>query len=425
MFYLIHETLSIYKYLQIVMKEDTESAKILGEEFDNALSEELSESENSEQKLTENENNEEEEEEEENLNKEAETESSGKDVNKEEIDDDIDLDVGSLPGVGPISKKRLVDSGIYTVMDIAVRGASEIADVTSWDLSKAEDLSRKAREKLVELGKLEDEFVTASELHTRRIKIDKISTGTESLDDLLGGGIETQGITEFYGEFGTGKTQICNTLCVMSQLPKEVGGLKTSDRKIGVIFVDTEGTFRPDRIIEIAKTRGFENPESFNDNIFVAKAYNSAHQEIIVQRATQEIRNKKAEGIDIRLMIVDSIVAHFRAEFLGRGTLSARQQRLNKFVHLLLRVAETHDIAVVGTNQVHASPDSYFGDPIRPTGGHVLGHTSTYRIYVKKAGKNRIARMVDSPSHPDREVLYTLNEKGIDDPESATKTKKK
>ena len=124
-------------------------------------------------------------------------------------------------------------------------------------------------------------------------------------------------------------------------------------------------------------------------------------------------------------MIVDSVVAHFRAEFLGRGTLSARQQRLNKFVHLLLRVAETHNIAVVGTNQVHASPDSYFGDPIKPTGGHVLGHTSTYRIYVRKAGKNRIARMVDSPSHPDREVVYSLTEKGVDDPESSTKAKKK
>ena len=310
-------------------------------------------------------------------------------------------------------------------MDVAVRGASEIADVTSWDLAKSEDLSRKAREKLVELGKLEDDFITASELHSRRINIDRISTGTESLDDLLGGGVETQGITEFYGEFGTGKTQICNTLCVMSQLPKESGGLKKGDRKVGVIYVDTEGTFRPDRIIEIAKTRGFENPESFNENIFVAKAYNSAHQEIIVQRATREIRNKQSEGIDIKLMIVDSVVAHFRAEFLGRGTLSARQQRLNKFVHLLLRVAETHNIAVVGTNQVHASPDSYFGDPIKPTGGHVLGHTSTYRIYVRKAGKNRIARMVDSPSHPDREVVYSLNEKGVDDPESSTKTKKK
>ena len=418
------------------MEEDTESTKIMGEEFDNALSEELYETENSEQKVTENENNEEENlnkeaeiennEEEENLNKEAEIENNGEEnVKKEETDDEIDLDVGSLPGVGPISKKRLVDSGIYTVMDVAVRGASEIADVTSWDLNKAEDLSRKAREKLVELGKLEDDFITATELHSRRINIDKISTGVESLDDLLGGGIETQGITEFYGEFGTGKTQICNTLCVMSQLPKELGGLKKSDKKVGVIYVDTEGTFRPDRIIEIAKTRGFENPESFNENIFVAKAYNSAHQEIIVQRATREIRNKLAEGIDIRLMIVDSVVAHFRAEFLGRGTLSARQQRLNKFVHLLLRVAETHNIAVVGTNQVHASPDSYFGDPIKPTGGHVLGHTSTYRIYLRKAGKNRIARMVDSPSHPDREVVYSLNEKGVDDPESSTKTKKK
>ena len=315
-----------------------------------------------------------------------------------------DLELETLEGVGPATKQKLMDSGIYTILDLASRGPSEIANLANVDLSKAIVLANKARKKLMELGRVQKEFITASELYKKRQAIDRISTGSKSLDDLLGGGIETQAVTEFYGEFGTGKTQICHSLCIFVQMTKELGGLEA-----GAIYIDTEGTFRPERIFGISQTRGF-NSEDILQKIIVAKAYNSAHQEIIINETGKFIEK---EGI--KLIIVDSAVAHFRAEFLGRGTLSDRQQRLNRFMHQLVRTAEIYNVAVVATNQVHSSPDQFFGDPTKPTGGHVVAHTSTYRIYLRKAGKNRIARMVDSPYHEDREVAIVLNEKGVDD----------
>ena len=172
-------------------------------------------------------------------------------------------------------------------------------------------------------------------------------------------------------------------------------------------------------VIEIVPKDTKSNPEETLNHILVAKAYNSAHQELIVSEAGKIIKEN-----NIKLLIIDSAVAHFRAEFLGRGTLSERQQKLNKFMHLLLRTAESHNVAVVVTNQVHSAPDVYFGDPTRATGGNVVAHTSTYRIYLRKAGKNRIARMVDSPYHPEREVVFLLNEKGVDDPSAETSKKR-
>ena len=150
------------------------------------------------------------------------------------------------------------------------------------------------------------------------------------------------------------------------------------------------------------------DPDKALENIIIAKAYNSAHQELIVEQTGPIIDTNK-----VKLLIVDSAVAHYRAEFLGRATLSDRQQRLNKFMHMLLRIAETYNVAVLATNQIQSSPDAIFGDAFKPTGGHVVAHTSTYRIYLKRSGKNRIARMVDSPYHPEREVLFTLAEQGV------------
>ncbi|MCP8311819.1 MAG: DNA repair and recombination protein RadA [Candidatus Methylarchaceae archaeon HK02M1] len=320
-----------------------------------------------------------------------------------------DFELESLGGVGPVTKQKLVSAGIYNILDLASRGPSEIADIMNINRDKATELCDKARDKLIELGRLEKEFISASELYKKRQAIDRIHMGSNNLDDLLAGGIETQAITEFYGEYGSGKTQICHTLCVIVQMPKEQGGLSA-----GAIYLDTENTFRPERIVEIAEAYDLDHEEVLS-KIIVAKAYNSAHQEFIINEVGRIIEKE-----DIRLLIVDSAVAHYRAEFLGRGTLAERQQRLNRFMHHLLRIAEIYNVAVVATNQVQSAPDVFFGDPSRPTGGHVIAHTSTYRIYLRKAGKNRIARMVDSPSHPEREVVFVLNEKGVDDPPDST-----
>jgi len=323
-----------------------------------------------------------------------------------------DLRLDALPGVGPVTTKKLSDAGIHNIMDLIVRGPVELSEITGMDKDTAANIVEKARQCLVEGGMISKDFVSATEIYKRRQEIGKITTGTECLDLLLDGGLETQALTEVYGEFGSGKTQFCHTMCVTVQKPKEEGGLDGT-----VLYIDTENTFRPERIVSIAKLYGMD-PEKALDKIIVARAYNSAHQQLILEEASQLIREN-----NVKLLVVDSAVGLFRSEYLGRGTLSVRQQRLNKFVHLLVRIAETYNCAALATNQVMASPDVFFGDPTRPIGGNVVAHTSTYRIYFKKSGKKRIARMVDSPHHPEQEVIFALGEAGVIDPDSDTKKK--
>ncbi|RDJ32496.1 MAG: DNA repair and recombination protein RadA [Crenarchaeota archaeon] len=325
-----------------------------------------------------------------------------------------DLRLDSLEGVGPVTTRKLTDAGIHNIMDLIVRGPVEIAEITGMEKDTADKIVNKARQQLVEEGLIAKDFVSATDIYKRRQDIGKITTGTNCLDTLLDGGLETQALTEVYGEFGCGKTQFCHTMCVNVQKSKEEGGLDG-----GVLYIDTENTFRPERIVAIAKANEMD-PEKVLDRIIVARAYNSAHQVLILEEAGPII-----EENNIKLIIADSAVGLFRSEYLGRGTLSARQQKLNHFVHLLSRIAETYNCAAIATNQVMASPDVFFGDPTRPIGGNVVAHTSTYRIYFKKSGKKRIARMVDSPHHPEEEVIFALGEAGVVDPdEDGKKTKK-
>jgi DNA repair protein RadA len=316
-----------------------------------------------------------------------------------------DLRLDSLEGVGPVTTRKLSDAGVHNVMDLIVRGPVEIAEITGMEKDTAEKIVNKARQHLVDGGVIAKHFTSASEIYKHRQSIGKITTGTNCLDTLFDGGLETQALTEVYGEFGCGKTQFAHTMSVMVQKSKEEGGLEGS-----VLYIDTENTFRPERIVSIAQAHEMD-PEKVLDNIIVARAYNSAHQVLILEEAGP--------------IIADSAVGLFRSEYLGRGTLSTRQQKLNHFVHLLSRIAETYNCAAIATNQVMASPDVFFGDPTRPIGGNVVAHTSTYRIYFKKSGKKRIARMVDSPHHPEEEVIFALGEAGVIDPEEAEKKTKK
>ena len=327
--------------------------------------------------------------------------------------DELELRLDSLAGVGPVTTRKLNDAGVHSIMDLIVRGPVEVAELTGMDIDTAGKLVEKAREGLVEGGLIAKDFVSASELYKKRLSIGKITTGTECLDTLFEGGVETQALTEVYGEFGCGKTQFCHTLAVQVQKSKEEGGLEG-----GVLYMDSENTFRPERIVSIAKANGLD-PEKVLDNIIVARAYNSSHQMLILEEASSLINEN-----NIKLIISDSAVGLFRAEYLGRGTLATRQQKLNKFVHLLVRLAETYNIASIMTNQVMSSPDQFFGDPTKPIGGNVVAHTSTYRVYLKKSGKKRIARMVDSPHHPEMDVIFALGEAGVQDPEDAIKKKK-
>lgn len=315
------------------------------------------------------------------------------------------MNLDSIEEIGPATKVNLMNAGIGSVKDLVVRGPNNISETTGISIEKAVELCNKARIKLEESGDLEKSFITATELYNKRQNIARISTGSRCLDELLGGGIETGSITEIYGEFGSGKTQICHTTAILVQQGKKEGGLEGK-----AIYVDTENTFRPERIVSISKARNIDYINSL-ENIIVAKVFNSSHQELVIQELGKIIDNN-----NIKLVLIDSAISHFRAEFLGRGTLSDRQQRLNKLMHTLVRIAELYNIAIIITNQIQSTPDIVFGDPYRPTGGNVIAHASTYRIYLKKAGKNRIARIVDSPYHAEIEALFSLGEKGITDP---------
>ncbi|MEM4662153.1 MAG: DNA repair and recombination protein RadA, partial [Desulfurococcaceae archaeon] len=232
-------------------------------------------------------------------------------------------------------------------------------------------------------------------------------TGSRALDELLGGGIETKTITEFYGEYGSGKTQLCHQLSVNVQLPYEKGGL--SGR---AVYIDTEGTFRWERVEAMARAVGLD-PDATMENIYYVRAYNSDHQMSTIDELFSFVPKN-----EVKLVVIDSVTSHFRAEYPGREHLAERQQKLNAHLHQLLRLAEAYNIAVVVTNQVMARPDVFYGDPTVAVGGHVLAHVPGVRVYLKKArGSKRIARVVDAPHLPEGEAVFAITEEGIRDAE--------
>ncbi|MEM0217271.1 MAG: DNA repair and recombination protein RadA [Candidatus Nezhaarchaeales archaeon] len=305
-----------------------------------------------------------------------------------------------LPGVNAVIADKLAMAGFGTIEALAVALPQEISSITGLSLSASQRIISAAREAL-ELG-----FKTADELYEKRMRVARITTGSRNLDKLLGGGVETQIITEFYGEYGSGKTQICHQLCVNVQLPRDLGGLEGP-----AIYIDCEGTFRPERIVSMSRGLGLD-PSKVLKNIIVARAYNSDHQMLIVEHA-KDIINEK----NVKLLVVDSVTGFFRAEYPGRETLVMRQQKLNKHLHSLSRIAYTYEIAVVVTNQVMARPDVVFGDPTTAVGGHVLFHVPGARVFLRRLrGSKRIARLVDSPYLPEDEAVFEITEDGIRDP---------
>jgi len=304
-----------------------------------------------------------------------------------------------LSGVGEKIAEKLREIGYTDPMAIAVTAPSELASIADIGEGQAAKIINAARQKL-DIG-----YETADKILERRTTVTKISMGCKGLDSLLGNGVETQAITEMYGAFGSGKTQIGFQLAVNVQLPKDQGGLGGN-----VLFIDTENTFRPERIVQIAKGLKLD-PEKTLKNIHVARAFNSEHQMLLIEKAPEMI-----EKNNIKLIIIDSLTSHFRADFVGRGELAGRQQKLNKHLHQLQRFADAYNLAVYITNQVMARPDILFGDPTSPIGGHVLAHQATYRCYLRRGRENtRICKLVDSPGLPEGEAVFKITENGVKD----------
>ena len=309
------------------------------------------------------------------------------------------MELEELPGIGPATAEKLREAGFRDIASIAAARVDELKDIAG--------ISEAAANKIINAAKdaLDIRFLTGVEVLERRKKIKRITSGSKQVDMLLGGGIETQAIYEFFGEFGSGKTQICHQLSVNVQLSEDKGGLEK-----GAIYIDTENTFRAERIVSMAEALKLE-PEKVLENILVARAYNSDDQIIWAEKAGEIVQEK-----NIGLIVVDSLTAHFRAEYAGRGSLADRQQRLNRHMHTLQKIADLNNIAVVVTNQVMAKPDVFFGDPTVAIGGHIVGHTSTFRIYLRKSkGDKRVARLIDSPNLPEGEAIFRVTQRGIED----------
>ncbi|MEM0016630.1 MAG: DNA repair and recombination protein RadA [Saccharolobus sp.] len=310
--------------------------------------------------------------------------------------------IDELPGVSQTVASKLIEAGYSSIESLAVASPQDLSVAAGIPLTTAQKIIKAARDAL------DIRFKTALEVKKERMTVRKITTGSQALDGLLGGGIETRTMTEFFGEFGSGKTQLCHQLSVNVQLPPEKGGLSGK-----AIYIDTEGTFRWERIENMAKALGLDVDNVMN-NIYYIRAINADHQITIVE----DLQELVTKDPSIKLVIVDSVTSHFRAEYPGRENLATRQQKLNKHLHQLTRLSEVYDIAVVITNQVMARPDMFYGDPTVAVGGHTLYHVPGIRIQLKKSrGNRRIARVIDAPHLPEGEVVFALTEEGIRDAE--------
>jgi DNA repair protein RadA len=305
--------------------------------------------------------------------------------------------IQDLPGVGAATAEKLVLAGYKDLMSIAVATLGELCESAGVSEGVARKMVNAARDSM-KMG-----FESGTEIMKKRELVTKISTGSDNFNNLMDGGFETGAITECFGEFGSGKTQIGHLLAV-NQLK--------SDPSSTVVYIDTENTFRPERIKQLALGVDLD-PEEALARIMVAKSYNSDHQMLLAEKVDSLIIE---QGKNVKLVVVDSLTSHFRAEFIGRGTLAERQQKLNRHMHQLSKIANTHNICVYVTNQVMAKPDQFFGDPTTSIGGHIVAHASTFRIYLRKGRKgSRVAKLIDAPNLADGECCFIVEESGLKD----------
>ncbi len=302
-----------------------------------------------------------------------------------------------IPGVGAATADKLGKLGFKTVEALATAPVRFLTQ---------NGIGEETAKKIVAAARkgMALEYITGWDYHEIMKDRLKMTTGCKSLDMLLEGGLETKSITELHGEFGTGKSQICQQLAVTVQLPVAEGGLDGA-----CLYIDTEHVFRPDAIIRISKNKGLE-PADVLKRIIYAEGYTSEHQAQLLENADEVIKENK-----VKLIIIDSLTGHFRSEYIGRENLAPRQQKLNQHMHKLIRLARAFNAVAIVTNQVLATPDAaFFHKGPTPIGGHVVGHISHTRIHLRKGRDNiRIAKIVASPFLPEGETPFRITERGI------------
>src|SRR3989344_2399626 len=307
------------------------------------------------------------------------------------------ITIQDLPGVGAATAEKLESAGYRDLMSIAVATLGELVETAGVTEAVARKMINAARDSM-KMG-----FETGIEVLKKRELVQKINTGSITFNALMGGGFETGAITECFGEFGSGKTQVGHILAV---------NVLKEDPEAYAVYIDTENTFRPERIKQLCAGVGIDSEEALS-RILVARAYNSDHQMLLAEKAETILTE---QGRKVKLVVIDSLTSHFRAEFIGRGTLAERQQKLNRHMHVLAKLASSHNLCVYVTNQVMSKPDQFFGDPTQAIGGHVVAHASTFRIYLRKGKKgSRVAKLIDAPNLADGECCFEVTTDGLKD----------
>lgn len=336
-------------------------------------------------------------------------------------------DLTELPGVGPSTADDLADAGFTRYQDIAVAGVGQLTADTSIGDSKAQSIINAARE-AADIGG----FTNGNEALEARKDIGKITTGHDEIDEIMKGGFEEQAITELFGQHKAGKSQFTHQMAVNVQLPPEYGG--TEKR---AVFIDTEDSYRPERIMEMVHGLDDEviqacmdrdgvdghpdNPEAMQElcEIFLSRIHNATArntnmQLMMVKKAKELVEEFREDEFPVGLLIVDSIIGHFRAEYIGRGKLAPRQQKLTQHIDDITEFATMNNAAAIIANQVMSNPDQFFGDPTKPAGGNVIAHRSTFRIKLREGkGDKKVFMLEDAPNLADGQTTYKVTGDGI------------
>lgn len=315
----------------------------------------------------------------------------------EDIKDPNEIkELTDLPGVGPSTAVKLEQAGFRDFMAIATASNGALAEATGMGVAPVKKIIAAAR------AALKMDYASALEVEAKRKNATRIPTGSPEFNRLLGGGIEAGSVTECYGEGGSGKTQLAHSLPVW---------LHSLDPEAYTVVCDTEHTYTPGRVRDIATANGIDG-EKVLEHIKIAQAFSTDHQMLLCEKVDELIKN----GLKVKLLIVDSISSLFRSEFFGRGMLADRQQKLNRHLHQLAKLADAHSIAVYITNQVMSDPSAMFMDPTKSVGGHVISHAANARIYLRKGKKgSRVAKLVDSSNLAEGEAIFVISDKGIVD----------
>ena len=311
--------------------------------------------------------------------------------------------VSNIAGIGPSTFQKLERHGFGDYKSCAYSTPETIREESGVGEETAKKVYLKSCEELG-LG----EPINGLERFENEQKRRTITFGVKSLDDLLGGsGIRSQELTCCAGKFSSSKTQIGFQLLVNSMLPVEEGGLGEDNK---VVFFDQEHTFSGSRITQLAKAKGLD-PKKVLKNTTYYRLDNSLLQIRALQRFQQ--RNETSE---YGLIIVDSLMYHFRNDYSGRSRLANRQQIINDYLHKLQLLSIKDNSCVYLTNQIQTNPGLLYGDPDKMIGGNIVGHMLNPNIWLRKLkGSTRKARIKDSSDLPDDEAVYQVTDKGLEE----------